>query len=115
MSPAKSRRPPSVPPRLRDIVSHECGDGPFALALFEEFLSSKAYSESFASKLISLGKGDSGAPWEVRRLAAFVLENQVLKVSPDDAGEFDLLFVRLGLKPLPGEGCGVAEYVLKEV
>ena len=114
MSPSKSRRHPSVPRRLRDIVSREFGDGPLALALLEEFLPSKAYSRSFALKLISSAKGDGGAPWEVRRLAALMLENQVLKLSPDDAGEFDMLFVRLGLKPFPGEGCGVSDSVIKE-
>lgn len=114
MSPAKSHRHPSVPRRLRDIVAREFGDGPLAPALFEEFLPSKAYSESFALKLMGVAKGNAGAPWEVRRLAALMLENQILKLSPDDACEFELLFVRLGLKPFTGEGCGIPDSVLKE-
>lgn len=114
MSPAKSRRQPSVPSRLRDIVSREFKDGTLASSLFEEFLPSNAYSGSFALKLIGVAKGDAGAPWEVRRLAALMLENQILKLSPGDAGEFDLLFVRLGLKPFSGDGCAVSDFVLKE-
>src|SRR5919206_187819 len=99
MRPANTRRRPYTPARLRDIISREFDSDPLALALFDEFLSGRAYSRSLALKLIDVAKGKVGATWELRRLAALMLENQILKLSAEDASEFDLLFVNLGLKP----------------
>src|ERR1700755_972190 len=114
MSPPKSLRRPHVPGRLRDIISREFESNALAPALFEEFLASEDYSRSFASKLVGVAKGSDNAPWRVRGLAALMLENQILKLSPDSTGEFELLFVQLGLKSSEGEGREVSDSVLKE-
>jgi predicted GNAT family acetyltransferase len=114
MSPSKSLQFPHVPDRLRNILSHEFGDDPLAPDLFDEFLPRRAYSRSFALKLIDVAKRSAGASWEIRRLAALMLENQVLKLSPDDVEEFDLLLVQLGVKTSPGKGSGIDDSVLKE-
>ena len=114
MSPAKSLRRPRVPNRLRDVISREFESDALAPALFEEFLASEAYSRSFASKLVDVAKGSDNAPWRIRCLAALMLENQVLKLSPGNTSEFELLFVRLGLKSSAEDGREVSDSVLKE-
>ena len=114
MRPAKSRQYPYLPDRLRHIISQSFKPSPLALALFNEFLPSKAYSRSFAFKLIEVARGSVSDSWRIRRLAALMLENQVLKLSSNDIGEFDLLFVQLGLKSAPGKDCELPDSVLKE-
>ncbi len=89
MSPSKSLRRPHIPNRLRDIVSREFETNADAPLLFEEFLASEAYSGSFALKLVDVAKGRENAPWRIRCLAALMLENQILKLSPDNTSEFN--------------------------
>jgi hypothetical protein len=43
-----------------------------------------------------------------------MLENQLLKLSPDNIEEFDLLLARLGIKSAPGRSYAIADSVLKE-
>jgi hypothetical protein len=114
MSPSKSRQYRYIPDRLSKIISHEFGAAPRALALFNEFLPQQAYCRNFALKLIAVARRGSGEAWEVRRLAALMLENQLLKLSPDNTEEFDLLFAQLGLKPAPGKSYEINDSVLKE-
>jgi hypothetical protein len=114
MNPSKSLRDSDTPARSRDIISREFGHDPLALALFDEFLPRRDYSRGFALKLIDVAGRGAGATWETRRLAALMLENQLLKLGPGDTEEYDLLFVRLGLKASPGKGCEINGSVLKE-
>ena len=114
MKSATSRQSVYIPDHLRNIISREFEHDRIALALFNEFLSSKAYFRSFALKLIDVAKGNASESWGVRRLAALMLENQVLKLSPDEIGEFDFLLVQLGLKSTAGESCDLSGSVLKE-
>jgi hypothetical protein len=114
MRPAKSLQHSSIPDRLSSILSREFDHSPIALALFDKFLASKAYGRSFALKLIEVAKGKDGESWGIRRLAALMLENQVLKLSPDNTGEFDFLLVQLGLKSSAGKSCEINASVLKE-
>lgn len=114
MSPSKSLRNPDVPARLGHVFAREFGPDPLALALFNEFLPRREYSRGFALKLAGVGKRGSGASWETRRLAALMLENQVLKLDPANTEEFDLLLVQLGVKTSPGRGHDVDGSVLKE-
>jgi hypothetical protein len=114
MRPAKSLQYPELPDRLSNIISREFESSPLALALFNEFLPAKAYSRSFTLKLVEVARRSTGVSWEIRRLAALMLENQVLKLSPADTEEFDFLLVQLGLKPAPGKSCEISASVLKE-
>ncbi|MDT4953625.1 MAG: hypothetical protein QOJ02_1763 [Acidobacteriota bacterium] len=114
MSPAKSRQYPYLPDHLCNILSREFESSPLALALFNEFLPIKAYSRSFVLKLIDVARRSTGVSWEIRRLSALMLENQVLKLSPDRTDEFDFLLVQLGLKSAPGKSYEISDSVLKE-
>jgi hypothetical protein len=110
----KTFRRRHTPDRLRAIISHEFGRDPHALPLFEEFLPRRAYCRDLALKLIDVARRGAGVSWEARRLAALMLENQLLKLPADDIGEFDFLLVRLGVKASAGEGRGLDDSVLKE-
>lgn len=115
MRPAKSLQHPYLPDSLCNIISREFPeDSPLALLLFKELLAGKAYRRSFALKLIDAARGRAGESWEIRRLAALMLENQVLKLAPDNLLEFDFLLVQLGLKSAPGKDCDISAGVLKE-
>lgn len=114
MRPAKSLQYPYLPDRLSNILSREFESSPLALALFNEFLPLKAYSRSFALKLIEVARRSEDVSWEIRRLSALMLENHVLKLSPDQQDEFDFLFVQLGLKSAPGKNHEISGSVLKE-
>jgi hypothetical protein len=111
--PSKGSPYPYITDSLSRIISHEFRHSSLALALFNELLSSKSYSRSFALKLIEAAKSSRVESWEVRRLAALMLENQVLKLAADNTDEFDFLFLQLGLKPALGE-CELTDRVLKE-
>jgi hypothetical protein len=114
MRPAKSFQDPYLPDRLCNILSREFNSSPLALALFNEFLPLKAYSRSFALKLIEVARRSAGVSWEIRRLSALMLENHVLKLASDQLDEFDFLFVQLGLKSAPGKDHEISDSVLKE-
>lgn len=114
MIPPKIRQQRHVPERLCAVVAREFKQSQPALALFDEFLPLTSYSRDFSSRLLDVARGDGGASWEMRRLAALMLENQVLKLAPDNAEEFDLLFVRLGLKAATGKGHEIDRSVLRE-
>jgi len=43
-----------------------------------------------------------------------MLENQILKLSPDRIDEFDFLLAQLGLKSAPGKNCEISDSVLEE-
>lgn len=113
MIPSKSPRRSRVNARLSQLISREFEHAPHALALFADFLPRRAYCREFASALVETARG-AGKPWEIRRLAALMLENQLLKLAADDLEEFDFLFARLGLKSDAGEGRELSEEVLKE-
>ncbi|MEW6213380.1 MAG: hypothetical protein AB1631_34110, partial [Acidobacteriota bacterium] len=112
MKPARKLSRPSIPAYLLSVIAAEFDDPQPASRLFEEFLQQKSYSRSFASTLIDMARGNS--TWEIRRLAALMLEHQVLKIAADDLDEFDFLFARLRLKAAPGANFKVDDSVLKE-
>lgn len=112
MNASKSRRPGDVPARLSEVISREFEHSPYALALFGDFLARRAYCREFALRLVGVARPGAGTPWEIRRLAALMLEGQLLKLSADDLEEFDLVFTRLGLKSADGREMHAS--VLKE-
>lgn len=85
-----------------------------AFDLIDEFLHHERYDQAFCLRLITLAKQRTNATWEVRRLAALMLEHQILKLHPDQVDEFDLLLTHLGLKTQLGLDERIASSVLKE-
>jgi hypothetical protein len=99
---------------LLKLLTSEFRDAARAYDLFVEFLRRETYDADFCLKLIAVARGGGGTPWEVRRLAVLMLEHQILKLPPEDLGEFDLLLTRLNLKRAPGRGERLAGSLLKE-
>ena len=79
----------------------------------DEFLARPSFDASFCQKLIALGKQRKGVPWNLRRVAILILENQILKLDPDDLKTFDSLLVQLKLKS-PGIYRPLSKSVFKE-
>jgi hypothetical protein len=112
MKPARKLSRPSIPAHLLSVIAAEFDDPQRASRLFEEFLQQKNFSRPFASTLIDIARG--GSRWEIKRLAALMLEHQVLKIAADDLEEFDFLLARLRLKSATGADFRVNDSVLKE-
>lgn len=81
---------------LRRVAAAELGPDPGALALVARFLETPSYARPLALELLDAA-GSAGAPWELRRVAALMLQSQVLRLSPRALAEFRLLCDRLGL------------------
>ena len=68
--------------------------------------------KDFCLELVNLAR-QKNVPWDVRRLAVLLAEQQVLKLRPDDLESFDAILVALELKQ-PGVECPLDAAVLKE-
>lgn len=99
---------------LFELFAARFDDARAAHALFGTFLKHKKYSREFTLKLVETARTPSPHSWELRMLAALMLERQALKIPQDDVEEFDRLFVRLGLKPSAGAAVRMNASVLKE-
>lgn len=102
----------SVQHRLRTLLTNEFHGSREAYDLFGELLRHKTYEKTFCLKLIDVARRKE-APWETRRLATLMAEHQLLKLHPDDLGEFDSIFTKLNLKE-PGLEKAMAAAILKE-
>lgn len=80
--------------------------------LFGRFLAAEGYSEELALDLVDVAAGTGGDSWEVRRIAALMLQEQVLRLPLQDGAGWALLLGRLGLLAPGGEA--VHERVLAE-
>lgn len=97
----------------RSFFSARFRDPTQANDLFDELLRHETYNHSFCLSLIAVASQPSNT-WEIRRLATLMLENQVLRLPPDQLDHFDVLFTRLNLKRVPGFDQKMADSVLKE-
>lgn len=87
-----------LPRRLRETISRELGPGSRPLSLFSRFLASGSYSRPLALDLLDAAAGRMGDPWEVRRVAALLLQGQMLRIPARNLAEFGLLLSRLELE-----------------
>lgn len=110
-----ARRPARTPgqTRLFNLLTSEFHNPSQVFELMDDFLARPCFDASFCQKLIALGKQRKGVPWNLRRLAILILENQILKLAPGDLNTFDSLLVQLKLKS-PGLDRPLAKSVLKE-
>jgi hypothetical protein len=95
-----ARRSARIPAqtRLFTFLASEFHNPAQVFELVDDFLGRQSYDADFCKKLIALGKQRSGVPWNLRRLAILILENQILKIGPEDLKTFDALLVQLNLK-----------------
>jgi len=91
----------------------ELGGDSRALDLCAAFFRTPGYSPRLAAELLEVAAGEQRDRWEVRRLAALMLQQQVLRLTAKDLAELDGLLVRLGLKE-SGVDCPLREGVLAE-
>ncbi len=98
--------------RLLKILNTASAGVPEAQEVFVEFLEHDTYNQDFADKLINLARRPTA--WNVRQVAVLMLENQTLKIDPEDWTPFDWLFLRLQLKRAPGLNSRLSRSVLKE-
>lgn len=66
--------------------------------LFRRFVDLTAYSRPFTRELIDTGRGARNDAWDVRCLAALMLQEHLLLLSAGDTEEFGWVFEQLGLK-----------------
>src|SRR5688572_22155568 len=99
--------------KLFDLLASEFHNPAQVFELMNDFLGRSSFDRDFCQKLVGLGKQRKGIPWNLRRLAILILENQILKVDPRDLNTFDWVFVQLNLKR-PGLDRSLAKQVLKE-
>src|SRR5215813_10058626 len=83
---------------LLNLLASEVHNPAQVFDLIEGLLSHDSYDQSFCRKLISICKQRTGLPWNLRRIATLVLENQVLKIDPKDLDTFDSFLVEIDLK-----------------
>ncbi|RMH18052.1 MAG: hypothetical protein D6696_14115 [Acidobacteria bacterium] len=84
-----------------------------AATLLADFWPRRRYDRACAEHLIGLARGGAGDAWEVRRLAALMLQAHVLLAPADDLAAHDHLLGRLGLKA-PGLDRPLDDEVLRE-
>ncbi len=99
--------------RLFNFLASEFHNPSQVFELVDDFLERRSYDAAFCKKLIALGKQRRGIPWNLRRLASLILENQILKIDPEDLKTFDSLLVQLNLKRA-GVERPLVDSVLKE-
>jgi hypothetical protein len=98
-----SESPPRLPKDFVEALELEFGDDRRVLHLFQQFIAYATYDRSFALSLIDVAKGRAGDSWEVRRLAALMLQQHLLPLRAGDTQEFRIVFERLALV-VDGEG-----------
>lgn len=111
-SPTRAVRKPDRA-SLINLLASEFHNPAQIFELIDGLLSHESYDEGFCRKLISICKQRTGLPWNLRRIATLILENQVLKIDPEDLDTFDSLFVQLDLKQR-GRKNSLKKLVLKE-
>jgi len=96
--------------RLLSILTLRFEGDAQAYALLEEFLDNETYNKTFCKELIQIARGETGALWELRRLAILMLEHQILKIAARSLNDFDFILTELNLK----KQSGLSSSVLKE-
>lgn len=99
--------------RLLNLLTSEFHNPSQVFELMDDFFARPAFDAVFCQRLVALGRQRKGVPWNLRRLAILILENQLLKLDPADLNTFDTLLVQLNLKS-PGSSRPLVKSVLKE-
>ena len=94
---------PRLPAGLLAALPRELAHDARIRDLFARFLAIDGYCRELAFNLVEIGSGAAGDAWEVRRIAALMLQEQVLRLRTKDDGEMLALLGRLSLLTPDGE------------
>lgn len=100
--------------RLLNLLTLRFEGNDAAQALLEKFLENETYNQAFCKELIQIGRGRTGASWELRRLAVLMLEHQILKIGARSLSDFDFILTELNLKKQAGANVALSSALLKE-
>ena len=96
------------------VLKTEFDDSPEVYHMFDEFFQHGTYNRTYALKLLGRAKAKNLDSWKIRRLAALMLEHQLVNLPVDNIQEFDFFFTCLKIKSIEGTGFPVNDSVLKE-
>ena len=100
---------PCLPDYLITLTDAEFGSGSRATHLLQICLEQDKYDGNVARELVRTARGLSGESWPERQLAVLLLENQLLRIPPDQIREWDPILAELGVNSKPGSGIPVGE------
>src|SRR4051812_10048141 len=106
----------SPPPRLLFALLRDAlADHPGARRLVRAFWRHRrAYRRRFALSLLDIARGRRHHAWEVRCLAALMLQHQCVCLPMSEVAEHAYLLRELGLKPSPDPDGPLDDLVLEE-
>ncbi|HYU35035.1 MAG TPA: hypothetical protein VEW48_23025 [Thermoanaerobaculia bacterium] len=102
---------PQLPAGLLTALPRELADDARSRDLFARFLAVDGYGRELAFDLVEIASGAAGDAWEVRRIAALMLQEQVLRLRDD--GELIPLLDRIGF--LPTDPCRSARQLRRRL
>ena len=88
----------NLPPSIQSAICLEIGATPRVEWLCAQFLARVGFDGGWVRSLLSIGKGEHGDTWEARRLAAQLIEFELVRLRPKQLGEVGFLFVALGIE-----------------
>jgi hypothetical protein len=97
-----------------NVLHEEFGGDRCAVLLFQQFFGAAAYSRQFALLLTDIARGQHSNSWEIRRLAALMLQEHLLKLDVENTSEFRFVLEQLGLMTERGSKTKMPASVLKE-
>lgn len=110
----RERSDPLFVESLIEAIQLEFGGNPVAVDLVRQFLKSTTYSRRFFLLLMNVARGRQCDSWDVRRLAALMLQEQLLALDVSNVEEFGFVLRKLGLKSRRHKRKMVSSKVLKE-
>jgi hypothetical protein len=99
---------------LVEVLHDEFTGDRRAVLLFQQFVHAVAYSRQFALLLTAVARGRHSDSWEIRRLAALMLQTHLLNLDVDNISEFRFVLEELGLRTEDGSQSKMLASVLKE-
>ena len=93
-----SESEPRLPEEFVEVLDFVFDADRRAVDLFQQFLTCRTYSRSFALLLIEVALGNRSDSWEVRRLATLMLQEHLLSLCANNTLEFRIILKQLGLE-----------------
>jgi hypothetical protein len=101
-------------PQLAAMAETELGEGTHAIRFLSAAVANPGYDGDAAFAMLAAARGQSGERWSERLVAVLLLENQLLRLSPQHPAGYDPILVALGLKPRPGTEIPLRASLLRE-